>query len=234
MKAQSLRRLLMLAPLLAILAAQAGIAESEDTADAPEEIRASKPDPRDGEVLRWLDRLREAHPEEFARLRRLREAHPEKFREEMRRRIERRIAESRAAAGAARGEPGDPRRGGPPLPRLERDPDIARLERELIALTREFHAAAPADRREELRTRIRALLREALERREAQWAARIQKMRRELAELEKQMERWRAKRDEIIEQRLRMLLETPAPVPSPAPAEGPPPAREPPPAAPAT
>ncbi len=182
----------------------------------------SESDFKEGAVLRWLDRLREAHPEEFARMRHLRETQPEKFREEMRRRIQRRLLIEEGGSPFAKAEEGGPRREAKPPPRLERDPEMERLERELVALVREFHSTDAPERREEIQRRIRNLIREAMERREAVWAARVRQMRRELTDLEERLDRWRENRDATIEQRLQMMLEkTPQPPPEPPP---PPPA----------
>ncbi len=170
----------------------------------------------DNFITQWLERVREAEPEEFARLRRLRESNPPAFREEMRRRLFQR----RGPAG----DGADARRGLRPPPRWERDPELERIELELLQLARQFHAARDPAAREELQGRIRDKLRETFRKREDVWVARIAAMRRDLDELEMRLDQFRKDREAAVNERLRDILR---PQPNPPPGsdanEAPPP-----------
>jgi len=159
----------------------------------------------EGVIARWLERVRDAQPEEFLRLRRLRESNPAAFRDEMRRRLfPRRGAES---------DDSEARRGSRPPPRPERDPDLEAIETELLQLARQYHTARDPAAREELRAQVRNKLRETFQRREAVWVARIAAMRRDLDALEKRLEQFRQGRESAIDDRLRDILNPPLPPP---------------------
>lgn len=188
---------------------------------APEAAAAIRPLPpglrRLGEIgnenaaARWLERFRETQPEEFARLRHLRETNPPAFREEIRRRLQARMN------GNGGDEPG--RRALRLPPRPDRDPDLDRLEAELLDLARQFHRERDTAVREELRQRLRAKLMETFERREQVWVQRIAALRRDLDEFEARLDQLRRNREEIIENRLRAILE-------PSPSTPPPPSSD--------
>lgn len=151
-------------------------------------------------AARWLERFRETHPEEFARLRRLRETNPPAFREELRRRLQSRRNDDGGGEGGRR-MPRLP-------PRPDRDPDLDRLEAELLELARRFHRERDAAARDELRERLRAKLIETFERREKVWVQRIAALRRDLDEFEARLDQFRRNREEVIDNRLRAILET--------------------------
>lgn len=152
----------------------------------------------DGAVARWLERLRDAQPEEFARLRRLRENNPAAFRDEMRRRL--------FPRRGPEGDDSEARRGPRLPPRPERDPKLEAIEAELLQLARQYHTARDPALREELRAQVRNRLREIFQRREAVWMSRIAAMRRDLDALEKRLEQFRQGREAAIEDRLRDIL----------------------------
>jgi len=148
-------------------------------------------------VERWLAWLRERRPAEYERLVRLRAENPAEFEAEMKRRLGEwvRGAAEREAAGHEAAE----RRMQQYLARIQ---NLARAYRE-----------APAERREEFREELRQVVTIAFDLQEAERRERVVRLEREVQRLKRELEQRRAAREQMIERKVREILEAEAAAP---------------------
>ncbi|MCX7817605.1 MAG: hypothetical protein N2652_00060 [Kiritimatiellae bacterium] len=161
-------------------------------APAAESSCAATPDAQ--WVERWLGWVRERRPAEYERLVRLRAEAPATFEAEVRRRFSdwpRGLPDrmTGASGGAA-------------------EQYAARIE----SLARVYREAA-AEQRPAIRNEIRRLVTIAFDLREAERRDRLARIEKELQKLKRELEQRRAARDEMIERKVREILEGSAATP---------------------
>ncbi len=173
----------------------------EATQQAP-----APPHQSEGTAFRWLERLRVTNPEEFQRLRRIREDNPEAFRAEIRRRMYKHLSEeSDETNGSAADDSNRTHR--PSTGKFEREHDAERLEADLLKLTLRYRAANDPEEKERIRREIRAQIEAVFNQRDAIWTQRIEMARKDLEVLEGRLNQWRAMREELIEKRIKAMLD---------------------------
>lgn len=183
-------------------------ASREASADGAVEAGEDRP------IERWMRHLERQNPQEHARMARLRRENPEAFRAalrerlaEMRRAYEERTGERAPPAGRGdrRRSPRGPehRRGGVNGPS---DPGLARIERRLAELARQYHLRADGDRGA-IREEMKDLLSRWAELQFEQAEGRIHRMEEQIERLRRSLDERREKRDETILRRLKALIE---------------------------
>lgn len=191
-------------------------------AEGPE---AHGPGRGDRPVQQFLDMLRERNPEEFERLRKLREENPEAFRAELRQKLDRE-RERRGMRGEpgegprwqrGPGEPNEPRgrpREGRPGPDADgmhvRSPEIDRLELKARELAHAYRAATNEGEKNEMRDALKAALQESFDLREKIRRERFAQMEQRVNRIRTMLDERQARRDAIIDRRLKELTESDA------------------------
>lgn len=151
-----------------------------------------------GPIERWLEQLKEKHPDEFERMIKLRKDSPEEFRTQIRRRLNearRKMDERSGREGGARGE------------------NEFQLKSEWLAAWR--HATTDEER-DALRLRLReSVVRFHQKRLEAQ-ERRLDQMAKDLQEMQTRLEQQRDQSDSLIDRRVQEIIQRlDAPKPQP-------------------
>lgn len=175
-----------------------GVAVADPVADAPpgEAERRASPVRRPGvdprAVDRWLAWVRERRPAEYERLTRLRAERPAEFEAEAARRLGEwaRVAGDREGAG-----PG-------PAGEQRMQQYTARIE----SLARAYREAS-AEQRSLLRQELQQLVTIAFDLQEAERRERLGRLEREVQRLKRELEQRRAAREQMIERKVREILE---------------------------
>jgi hypothetical protein len=163
-------------------------------------------------------------PEEFERLQKMHSENPEAFREALREKVrtgraatlERRFPQLYEAVMSL--PPKDREwaisrllEGGPQGPGRDasrfRSPEMEALENKAAELARSYRRATGEDEKARIRRELRAVLAEGFDRREELRTREVQEMQRRMAALAGELENRKAKRDEIIDRRLKELTE---------------------------
>jgi hypothetical protein len=175
-------------------------------------------------VDQWMERMKDRHPEDFEHLREMREKDPMAFRGVLRQRLtdERVLAklkEHQEVYEALMRLPEQERKevlrslspsapfGGPGGGPGKRDPKIREMERETLEMSRAFRAAKDETEKTRIRGDLRAKLEELFDLRERERKSHIDRIEKDLAELQKTLADRQAHRDEIITRRLEQLTE---------------------------
>lgn len=205
--------------LLLMIVAPCGIlADTPPSGDAlPVHKPGHRGEPRPRPAIEdFMSHLRESDPEAHARLVRLRGEDPEAFRAELRDRLRRQREERKvdgyksreARAPGKRGEEESPKPGsserGPKRPggNLEEDEAVRRLQRQ-------YHETNEEMARQRIRAELQRKAEEAFARRERYYAQRLERMERELEGLKAEWDRYQARREDLIRQRVDSLLRAP-------------------------
>ena len=181
------------------------------------------PPPGDNPVTLWMERLRQRNPEEYARLNELRQKDPGRFHREMHKRLQR-----QQAADVLKNNPRF-KQLFEELPEEERDritelisqpvmrkgpgkhgkpnPEIEKLEMEAGALSQAYRETADPAEKQKIRDEIQTKLEALFDLRQKDREQMIATMEKRMADLHKNLEEKTARRDEIIQRRLRELTE---------------------------
>jgi hypothetical protein len=165
--------------------------------DEPEMGPPSSMDPSHGErseasfVDRWLNQLKERHPEEYAVLQKLRETNPEEFRRALRERLAQEKMRFR-----------DGRHGRPPM-----NPEIMNLEKASMDLSQTYRQATDAAQKEQIGKDLRQKLEILFDLREKDRQEHIRRIEADLAELKKSVDQRQSNRQQIIDRRFQELTD---------------------------
>jgi hypothetical protein len=155
-------------------------------------------DPLQGErseapfVDRWLDRMKEKHPEEYARLLKLRETSPEEFRQA----LHEKLAQEKMRSRSHDGEHGRP----PPM-----NPEIMKSEKEAMDIAKTYRQTTDAAQKEQIRKDLRQKLEVLFDLREKDRQEHIRRIEADLANLKKSVDQRQKNREQIIDRRLQEL-----------------------------
>ena len=144
-------------------------------------------------VDRWLDRLKEKHPEEYARLQKLRETSPEEFRQA----LHEKLAQEKMRFRSHDGE-----HGRPPM-----NPEVMKLENEMMDISKTYRQTTDATQKEQIRKDLRQKLEVLFDLREKDRQEHIRRIEADLADLKKSVDQRQSNREQIIDRRLQELTE---------------------------
>lgn len=157
----------------------------------PEEMHGGQPP--SVFVDRWLERLKEKDPEEYARLQKLKETNPEEFRKALFGKLVQERMRHRSEGG---------RHGRPPM-----NPEIQALQKETMEMSKAYSQATDEAAKKQLRTELRQKLEVLFDLREKERKEHIQRIEADLANLKKSLDERQQNREQIIERRLQELTE---------------------------
>jgi hypothetical protein len=143
-------------------------------------------------VDRWLDRMKEKHPEEYARLQKLRETSPEEFRQA----LHEKLAQEKMRFRSHDGEHGRP----PPM-----NPEIMKSEKEAMDISMTYRQTTDAAQKELIRKDLRQKLEVLFDLREKDRQEHIRRIEVDLANLKKSVDQRQKNREQIIDRRLQEL-----------------------------
>ena len=140
-------------------------------------------------VDRWLDRMKEKHPEEYARLQKLRETSPEEFRQA----LSEKLSQEKMRFRSHDGQHGQP----PPM-----NPEIMKLEKEAMDISKTYRQTADAAQKEQIRKDLRQKLEALFDLREKDRQEHIRRIEADLVNLKKSVDQRQKNREQIIDRRL--------------------------------
>ena len=144
-------------------------------------------------VDRWLEKMKEKHPEEYARLQKLRETNPEEFRQALHEKLMQEKMRFRSRDGE---------HGRPPM-----NPEILKSEKEAMDISRTYRQTTDAVQKEQIRKDLRAKLEVLFDLREKDRQDHIRRIEADLADLKKSVDQRQSNREQIIDRRLQELTE---------------------------
>lgn len=144
-------------------------------------------------VDRWLDRMKEKNPEEYARLQKLRETSPDEFRQALHEKLTQEKMRFRSREG---------KHGRPPM-----NPEIMKLEKEAMDLSKTYRQTTDAAQREQIGKDLREKLEVLFDLREKDRQEHIRRIESDLADLKKSVDERQKNREQIIGRRLQELTD---------------------------
>lgn len=145
-------------------------------------------------VDRWLDRMKEKDPEEYARLQKLRETSPEEFRQALHEKLAQEKMRFHSRGG---------RHGRPPM----MNPEVIKAEQEAMDISKTYRRATDAPQKEQIRKDLRQKLEVLFDLREKDRQEHIRRIEKDLANLKKSVDQRQSHREEIIDRRLQELTD---------------------------
>lgn len=142
---------------------------------------------------RWLNHLKEKDTEEYARLQKLRETNPEEFRQA----LHEKLMQEKMRFYSRRGP-----HGRPPM-----NPEIIRLEQEVMDISKTCREATDDGQKEQIRKNLRQKLEVLFDLRETERQQHIRRIEADLINLKKSVDERQSKREQIIDQRLQQLTD---------------------------